>query len=129
MKTPVEKMILIMMTDEYLSCGLGAWASDFNSPHSTLSVLLGILRTLHPHLPKYRRTLIGTARLYQTKSISIGSYHHFGIATSLKTAISTVDTSGYVDAQSVNTQLHTGGLPLFNSSLSQFWPELLTFYH
>ena len=50
--------------DEYLSCGLGAWASDFNSPHSTLSVLLGILWTLHPHLTKYRRTHFGTARQY-----------------------------------------------------------------
>ena len=57
--------------DEYLYCGLGARASDFNIPHSAVSVLLGILRTLHPHLP---RTLLGTAS-------------------------STVETSGYVDAQ------------------------------
>ena len=111
--------------DEYLSCGLGARASDFNIQHSALSVLLGILRTLHPHLPKDPRTLLGTARQYQIKSISGGSYHHFGIATSLKNAISTVDTSGYVDAQSVNIQLNIDGLPLFQSSLGQFWPELL----
>ena len=60
--------------DEYLSCGLGARASDFNIPHSAVSLFLGILRTLHPHLPKDPRTLLGTAS-------------------------STVDTSGYVDAQ------------------------------
>ena len=76
--------------DVYLSRGLGAWASDLNIPHVALAMLLALLRALHPHLPKVPGTLLGTARQYQVQSISGGSYHHFGIAASVKKAISAV---------------------------------------
>ena len=107
-----------------MSRGLGAWASDFNIPHVALAMLLALLRALHPHLSKDPRTLLGTARQYQVQSISGGSYHHFGIAASVKKAISAVEISGYVDTQSITMQLNIDGLLLFKGLQTQFWPIL-----
>ena len=114
----------IVDKDVYLSHGLAAWASDFNIPHVALAMLLALLRALHPHLPKNPRTLLGTAKQYQVQSISGGSYYHFGIAASIKKAISVVEVSGHKDSQSIAMQLNIDGLPLFKSSQTQFWPIL-----
>ena len=114
----------IVDKDVYLSHGLAAWASDFIIPHVALAMLLAVLRALHPHLPKDPRTLLGTAKQYQVQSISGGSYYHFGIAASIKKAISVVEISGHKDSQSIAMQLNIDGLPLFKSSQTQFWPFL-----
>ena len=117
--------------DVYLSRGLGAWTSDFNIPHVALAMLLALLRALHPHLPKDPRTLLGTWTIPGTEHFWRIICHHFGIAASVKKAISTVEISGYVDTQSIAMQSNIGGLPLFKSSQTQFWPivaKLLTLF-
>lgn len=44
--------------DEYLSRGLGPWASDFDIPHAALVMLLDILPALHPHLSKISQNTV-----------------------------------------------------------------------
>lgn len=103
---------------------LAEWAILFNIPHFALSSLLCILRDADLNVPKDPRTLLGTPRHTDVKEIAGGSYHYFGIASSIcdkfhgeiPVELNAVDT--------LSLNINVDGLPLFRSSNSQLWPIL-----
>ena len=112
--------------DDYLmSSRLIAWAVDFKIPHSAINSLMEILGKYHPGLPKDARTLLNTPRYCDIKQVAGGSYHYFGVETSLVRVLShkTLTTKTLKD-EHISLQINVDGLPLFKSSNSQFWPIL-----
>ncbi|KAJ8044055.1 hypothetical protein HOLleu_11408 [Holothuria leucospilota] len=101
---------------------LSNWSIEHNISHTALSGLLNILKGHHPELPRDPRTLLGTTTSHDIKSISGGSYFHFGVQTGL---LSKVHLLKFLDpANEIHMQINIDGLPLFKSANDQFWPIL-----
>ncbi|KAJ8041077.1 hypothetical protein HOLleu_11790 [Holothuria leucospilota] len=107
--------------DSNLQSELCNWATKNGTTYSSLSELLGMLRKLHPELPKDPRTLLGTKVKYVTSSLSGGSYYHFGIKNGILKTLTKLD---FDMCTSLELQVNVDGLPLFKSSNDQFWPIL-----
>lgn len=110
-------------SSNYLSAQLAHWAKNFQVPHNAVNNLLQLLRVHHPDLPKDTRTLLKTPRHCDVKEIAEGSYHYFGVETSLvKILLPKVDS--LKEADQISLQCNVDGIPLFKSSNVQFWPIL-----
>lgn len=94
-----------------------------NKPtHRQLRNLLSICNeTLPIQLPVAPRTILGTTRVISTTKFHDGSeYWHHSLINSLNTILcSLVDVP-----DSISLNINIDGLPLFESSLEQFWPIL-----
>ncbi|KAL2083702.1 hypothetical protein ACEWY4_021475 [Coilia grayii] len=105
-----------------LTRGLCDWALRNYVPQNTLSDLLGVLRELHPNLPKQARTLLQTARIAaNVKNIKGGEYVHFGILTYFQAIPAYVLHNV---SETIGLQINVDGLPLYKSSALQLWPIL-----
>ena len=102
---------------------LRTWAVSFGITLIALSALLCILRKYHPTLPKDGRTLMKTARAIQIEQKAGGSFYHFGLLTGIKILIDRLHDR-FPQKSALNLQLNVDGLPLYKSSLMQFWPVL-----
>ena len=105
-----------------LKDSLAQWAIEYKIPQVALSGLLSLLQVNHPNLPKDARTLLQTTVSYSTKVIGGGSYHHFGLQTSITSKLNSYSGPQYMNQLSL--QMNIDGLPLFKSSSGQFWPIL-----
>lgn len=110
-------------TNEFASA-LAEWATECSVSLSTLSLLLDVLRTKHSYLPKDPRTLLGTLTTSATendiKTLSGGSYYHFGIAKGIMNCIEQIPNLPTVE--SLSMQVNIDGVPVFKSTNGQFWP-------
>jgi len=102
------------------------WARKHNVPRVVVSDLLKILSKYHPSLPKDSRTLLKTTSQpilpMQDMLHHPGEYVNFGIEKQLcKNLTKTVSecNMGHLELF-----FNIDGLPLFRSSLKQFWPIL-----
>lgn len=99
------------------------WAVDNQVNHSAVNALLKILKNHIPEnaLPKDARTLLQTPRNVQIESIENGQYWHYGLQTALLNALSGREQINTLLSLNVNID----GVPVFKSSLEQFWPILV----
>lgn len=98
------------------------WAVKFNISLSAINALLSILHPSHPNLPLDGCTLLKTLQKYLVKDIEGGQYYRFGLIHYLTAALKTITFSDSLIRLSI--QVNIDGLPLFKSSLVQFWPIL-----
>lgn len=100
------------------------WSVSENIPRTSLTKLLKVLKR-HPalgELPSDSRTLLKTPRCVNTKEMKPGSYYHFGLVDGLSRSLSSL---GLIELPSeILVQINMDGLPLADSSNSQFWPIL-----
>lgn len=92
-------------------------------PQSTVDKLLLILRKHGHDLPQTCRTLMKTPRntFQNISSVSNGRYIHFGLASGINRSISKYCRTMPCE---VKININIDGLPLSQSSGSQFWPIL-----
>ncbi|CAH0554577.1 unnamed protein product [Brassicogethes aeneus] len=103
------------------------WAIKYNVTTHCLNALLGILRNhiVGSSLPKDCRTLMHTPKLSSILKMDPGLYKHFGIEKAIRCLFlknNIVEFHNNV----VEIGLNIDGLPISNSSKSQFWPILIT---
>jgi hypothetical protein len=111
-------------TIELLRTRLAEWAVMFNISHAALSALLCILRQVDLDLPKDARTLLLTPKCNtDIKCIEGGSYHYFGIVSSICHQLETMSSQLEI-SNMLTLHLNVDGLPLFRSSNVQLWPIL-----
>ena len=117
-------------TNEFAST-LAEWATECSVSLSTLSLLLDVLRTKHSYLPNDPRTLLGTLTTSATendiKTLSGGSYYHFGIAKGIMNRIEQIPNLPTVESLSV--QVNIDGVPVFKTTNGQFWPFLIGLFY
>lgn len=106
-----------------LSTALSVWAVEYGVSLVALSALLCILRVHHPFLPKDGRTLLKTATKYTLERLAGGVFFYFGILNMFGKTFEYL-SSKLPDRSMFMLQLNFDGLPLFKSSLTQFWPVL-----
>lgn len=111
--------------EAHLESRLATWALEENITHSALNKLLGILKDDHPSLPADARTLLRTSR---SESVVVqekagGTYHYFGILKSMKTILE-ANKCSLANGVCLELQANVDGLPVFQSSSTQFWPIL-----
>ena len=107
-----------------LSDELADWAIRYNVSHVAVTALLGILRKVHPDLPKDSRTILNrdnVASAVAVRNIDGGSYYHFGLENSL---ISVINECGMDNSEALKLHINVDGLPLHRSTNAQFWPIL-----
>jgi len=96
---------------------------EHNVPHNTANKLLQILRKHgHIELPNDVRVLLRTPRnaSLHIKSVAGGHYVHFGLLFSLEQSIKMY--SKFIKRNEISLNINIDGLPISNSSGSQFWP-------
>ena len=67
---------------DVLTC-IKEWVVECQTPMSTLSSFLEIMRPYFPTLPKDPRTLFRTKTMYDTKELAGGLYYHFGMESGI----------------------------------------------
>ncbi|CAG9817178.1 unnamed protein product [Phaedon cochleariae] len=106
---------------EISTLSLSNWALKHNVTHSALNDLLDILKTKHPELPSDARTLLGTSKLVEVKSVEPGYYYHFGLRKCIERIIAQMP--GF-NEKVIKIDINVDGLPLSKSSSSQVYPIL-----
>lgn len=104
-----------------LRTSLRLWAVDFHISQSAMNKLLEILRNIKmlSDLPKDSRTLMKTPRsIDEIVQLGGGTFIHFGVEKNVKRSIQKY----YKEIpKAVKININVDGLPLCNSSGSQFW--------
>lgn len=94
------------------------WAVTNKVKHNSVNELLSDLIEIgHTELPKDSRTLLQTARYSNISSMGSGHFVYFGILEGLGDLTR-------VSNHTINMRVNIDGLPLWNSSKTQFWPIL-----
>jgi len=104
---------------------ISSWAVKNRITNVALSELLKLLRNNHKcfnSFPIDARSIlkINTNRSLEVRAMHPGIYHHFGLANGIKNVIG----SQIVLDDTIRLLIGIDGLPLANSSDSQFWPIL-----
>lgn len=110
---------------EITSLSLSNWAMKHNITHLALNDLLGMLKTKHPELPSDARTLLGTSKIVEVKSVEPGYYYHFGLKKCIERIISQMPN---FNGNVIKININVDGLPLSKSSSSQVYPILCSFH-
>lgn len=106
---------------------LASWATKNRCQRSAVNELLEILRQQgHTSLPKDARTLLETPREISPLIKCNGQYLYFGIASGINQILSKYPCFGEKHT-CIDLIINVDGLPLFKSSMSQFWPILGSF--
>lgn len=72
---------------------LAAWAVSCRVPHTTLKMLLGILKVEKIDIPLDPRTLLKTPRSNNVIKLSNGDYQHYGIERGIRKVLDNVEAS------------------------------------
>ncbi|CAG7821197.1 unnamed protein product [Allacma fusca] len=101
---------------------LKSWSLKHQISHAALSELLSTLKThsCFENLPKDPRTLLQTPRQTTVSEVRPGNYVHFGLKNCLRNVLESCDSIPSV----LFLQINVDGIPVFKSSLDQFWPIL-----
>lgn len=104
------------------------WAIECNIPRIHVSHLLKRLHTeaKMTFLPKDSRTLLMSRReKIVPTTVQPGKYQHMDIAASLLDSVAKMDASGRDLPNILRLLVNVDGIPLTNSSASEFWPILV----
>jgi hypothetical protein len=111
-----------------ITSALAQWAVTYAIPHNAINALLTIV-SKHHVVPADARTLLKTYQKYQIVPMndlngSPGEYVYLGIERGLRECVS--DSIRAICAKSgvVELVFNVDGLPLYRSSVKQFWPVL-----
>lgn len=111
----IEPNVLVPLEDQ-----LKSWAFDNRISMNGLDGLLAILRSAgHTQLPKSYRTMLQTPRNIELETFGNGKYWYRGLTECLKIAFLKLDRN-----LEIKLTFNIDGLPIFNSSQTQFWPIL-----
>lgn len=103
------------------------WAEDFNITHAALKRLLQCF-SKHHELPLDPRTLMETpASLKDIIPMGSGEYYYFGLLNQIEGKLKCGLKHQHTDQQGrkvLSLKTNIDGIPLFRSSLVQFWPIL-----
>lgn len=100
-----------------------SWSLKHHVPHVAINDLLRYLQTIFPELPSDARTLLKTCRDIQTKTITPGEYHHFGLKYCLE-KLRSKNLRTFETKTNFELDINVDGLPLAKSSNSQVYPIL-----
>nr|CAI5837450.1 unnamed protein product [Callosobruchus analis] len=99
------------------------WAIEYKISHVAVNALLkNLISSGVSGLPKDSRTLIGTPRTVEIEKMGNGYFWYHGLENCLS------GIENYIDKKALNTldlSFNIDGLPIANSSKSQFWPVLV----
>jgi len=117
------------LSDEWdLADQLSNWVLTYNICKDAVTALLHMLHVHLPGLPLDARTLLKTpdSSNYKIKTITGGSYYHFGVASGLKKLYDDgfVANSTASDTRLLELQVNVDGLPIYKSTNYQLWPIL-----
>lgn len=109
-------------SDNFNEGSIAMWALEGNISHQNVRKLLKIIKShpCHRHWPSDPRTLFGTVRHVNVKSMPPGCYYHFGLENGL---LQFMVKENYKKS-SIMLAFGIDGLSLSKSSGSQFWPIL-----
>ena len=94
-----------------------------NIPLVHINAILIILRHFFPNLPKDARTLVDTPKEYKIMDVPGGHYHHFGLAHGILERLD-MHPKYVQDNACIEVKVNIDGLPIFKSTIEQFWPML-----
>ncbi|XP_032777404.2 uncharacterized protein LOC116916287 isoform X2 [Daphnia magna] len=103
------------------------WVVECNVPSYHVSNILRRLNVVAKlsFLPLDSRTLLSSRRgKLNVKDMFPGKYHHFGVEESLQALLLSMDSRKVPIPYELNILFNIDGLPLSNSSSSEFWPIL-----
>lgn len=103
------------------------WVVECNVPSYHVSNILRRLNVVAKlsFLPLDSRTLLSSRRgKLNVKDMFPGTYHHFGVEESLQALLLSMDSRKVPIPYELNILFNIDGLPLSNSSSSEFWPIL-----
>lgn len=116
------------ITETKLKASLAEWVVECNIPRSHVS---NLLKRLHndgglKFLPLDSRTLMASKReKIRVIDMPPGKYHHLPVEPSLHSMlVNAVDSRGDSTPDELRMLINIDGLPLSNSSASDFWPIL-----
>ena len=106
--------------------GLSRIFLKYNVKQNAISAILKFLQPFVPHLriPSNARSFVKTPRSVPYREIGGGTYHHFGLERSVKTACQSRGILTNDFGNVLNIQINIDGLPAFKSSNSSLWPLL-----
>ena len=107
---------------------LASWATRNKCTRSGLNEMLDIFRRQGYRLPKDARTLLQTPQRVESVDKCGGQYTYFGIETGLLRILAHPPFFSS-ENNSIDLFVSVDGLPLFKSSLVQFWPILCSFHN
>lgn len=106
---------------------LSEWAVQHKIKQNSLHDLLKLLQPIPQlsYLPLDARTLLKTPKYIQFRNIEPGKYFHFGLYNCL---IKLLQNNNISNMNSIDVCINIDGLPLSNSSGSQFYPILCNLF-
>ena len=110
---------------ELLKKKLSQWVNKHSISHAALNDLLHILSPQFNCLPRDARTVLGTPREVQLKSLSTGEYYHFGLSKVIEKYIRSNENV----PEEMELDFNIDGIPLYKSSNTSFWPILGRIVH
>lgn len=117
----------IERTELSLRDKLAMWSVEYNINKSAVNKLLLILnehqfsQNVDKDLPKDSRTLLKTPRYTVVDQVLPGEYYHFGLENGIKNLI---ESNKEVKLNEAIILINVDGLPISDSSRSEFWPIL-----
>jgi hypothetical protein len=98
------------------------WSLEFGIQQTAVSSLLKILKSHEclKNLPSDSRALLSTKRNFLVREVLPGSYVHFGFTNGLNRYLRCVGSLSL----RLNVLISVDGIPISNSSKSEFWPIL-----
>ena len=104
---------------------IAQWAINNSCTRSTVNEILGIFRWLGHRVPKDARTILKTPVSVIVTENCDGQYTYFGIESGISKVLAQNPTY-IVHNNSIELKVNIDGIPLFKSSLTQFWPILVS---
>lgn len=106
---------------------LAEWVVTSRIPHKHVNGLLQILnkKANLDFVPLDCRTLLKTKRGKLTfVDMPPGKYYHLGVASALVSVLDMISSNGHPIPDVLRILFNVDGIPLTNSSSSEFWPIL-----
>lgn len=104
--------------DDNLTVQLAKWSCSHGITLEATTSLLGILRPLHPELPKTAEALRQTSkRKYAVKDLNNGQYSHLGFGSLFRS----IDPTRL---DCIKVEMGCDGFPVFKSTGTECWPLL-----
>jgi hypothetical protein len=104
---------------------LRSWSLQYNISHVALSSLLKFLKLQFPEVPSDARTLMNTSNKSNILILGNGEFLYFGFKTLLQSILPIAFQNA---VNEIKLSFNIDGLPIFNSSNTQFWPILADVY-
>lgn len=121
---PVENIPPSTSKEASFQKELSAWCIKYNISHTAINSLISLIDCrfdLYQFTGRDARAILGTPRTVTTSRIGEGNYWYYGIKTALLHHLHDIKS-----AMNISLNINIDGLPLFNSSKTEFWPILIS---